>query len=201
MAFSYFFRDLQTLDLIKDQVLPVIGSRRFIDVWSAGCAMGQEPYTIATLLRENMGQMIFRNVRILATDIDGSNLFGDIIRRGSYPEGELQRMPGELFQRYFMPDNEKEGYYQISEEIRKRVTFIRHNLLSYTPVRSSMGLIVCKNVLLHFSHEERLKVLQMFYDALDTGGFLITEHTQKMPSEMMSRFTQVVSNAQIFQKT
>ena len=55
MAFTYFFRDFQTLDMIREYVLPVIGSRRYINIWSAGCAMGQEPYTIAIILRENMG--------------------------------------------------------------------------------------------------------------------------------------------------
>lgn len=200
MAFSYFFRDLQTLELIKDHVLPTIGSRRFINIWSAGSAMGQEPYTIAILLRENMGPMIFRNVRIYATDIDTCNLFGPIIREGSYHEEDLKRMPQKYFQRYFTPDPDKDGHFRISEEIRKRVEFIKHDLLTFTPPCNDVGLIVCKNVLLHFNEDERVRVYEMFHQALHNEGFLITEHTQKLPDRCRHLFSQVVSNAQIFRK-
>jgi len=92
MAFTYFFRDFQTLDLIREHVLPVIGLRRYINMWSAGCAMGQEPYTIAIILRENMGLMVFRNVKLLATDVGECNQFGSIIRGKSYPAKELERI-------------------------------------------------------------------------------------------------------------
>jgi chemotaxis protein methyltransferase CheR len=200
MAFTYFFRDLQTLEMIQHHILPVIGSRRYINIWSAGCAMGQEPYTIAILLRENMGPMIFRNVKISATDIDSSNLFRQIIETGSYPEVELQRIPREIFTKYFTPDEKNPGNYCIDEEIRKRLTFDKHDLLSFVPVKTDFGLIVCKNVLLHFTEEERLKVYQMFHGALDDGGFLITEQTQKLPPEMTAYFEPVVANAQVFRK-
>src|SRR5665647_2796498 len=103
MAFTYFFRDYQTLEMIREYVLPVIGSRRYINIWSAGCAMGQEPYTIAIMLRENMGPMIFRNVKIFCTDIDISTLFAKIIEEGSYAKQELERIPGDIFSKYFTP--------------------------------------------------------------------------------------------------
>jgi chemotaxis protein methyltransferase CheR len=200
MAFTYFFRDYQTLEMIREFILPVIGSRRYINIWSAGCAMGQEPYTIAIMLRENMGPMIFRNVKIYCSDIDISSLFGKIIEEGSYPKQELERIPAEIFSKYFLPDPQKPGNYQISEDIRRRLVFEKHNLLDLQPIRQNMGLIVCKNVLLHFTEEERIKVFRMFYDALDDGCFLITEQTQKLPAEMGQYFEPVVANAQIFKK-
>jgi chemotaxis protein methyltransferase CheR len=200
MAFTYFFRDYQTLEVIQSHILPVIGSRRYINIWSAGCAMGQEPYTIAIMLREKMGPMIFRNVRIFASDIDSSNLFRKIIEDGSYPEQELQRIPRDIFLKYFSPDEDHPGNYRISEEIRKRLVFEKHDLLSFTPVRSNLALIVCKNVLLHFTDEERVRVLKMYYDALEDGCFLITEQTQKMPGELEPYFEPVVANAQVFRK-
>ena len=200
MAFTYFFRDLQTLEVIVEHILPSLKGRRNIDVWSAGCAMGQEPYTIALLMKENMGTMIFRNVKIYATDIDHSNLFGAIITGGSYPEEELKRMPKEYFKKYFSPDSNKPGNFVISEEIRKRVIFQKHNLLTFKPVHNSFSLISCKNVLLHFTEEERIKVIKMFYDALTDGGYLLTEQTQKMPQEVADLFEQIVSNAQVFRK-
>jgi chemotaxis protein methyltransferase CheR len=200
MAFTYFFRDYQTLEMIRDYVLPVIGSRRYINIWSAGCAMGQEPYTIAIILRENIGPMIFRNVRLYCTDIDTSDLFRKIIEDGSYAWVELERIPPEIFAKYFTPDETRDGYFKINEEIRKRLIFERKDLLTFEPVRPNMGLIVCKNVLLHFTEEERIRVLKMFHEALDDGCFLITEQTQKMPPELNGFFEQVVANAQVFRK-
>jgi len=200
MAFTYFFRDYQTLEMIRDHVLPVIGCRRFINIWSAGCAMGQEPYTIAMILRENMGPMIFRNVKIFATDIDTSNLFRKIIESGSYPGQELQRIPPGIFSKYFSADEDRDGYCKIAEEIRKRLVFEKNDLLALRPVHTNMSLIVCKNVLLHFTEQERIAVLRMFYDSLDDGCFLIMEQTQKMPDEMAPYFEQVVSHAQLFRK-
>ncbi|RQD79696.1 MAG: chemotaxis protein CheR [Methanocalculus sp. MSAO_Arc1] len=200
MAFTYFFRDLQTLRMIIDHMLPSIRGRTHINVWSAGCAMGQEPYTIALLLKEHMGQMIFRNVRILASDIDHSNLFGDIIGKGSYPYVELKRIPEEYFARNFTPDPDKNGHYIIAEDVRNRVAFQRHDLLTLIPPGKNFSLITCKNVLLHFTEEQRIKIIRMFYESLIDGGFFLTEQTQKMPTELADLFEQVTPNAQVFRK-
>ena len=197
MAFTYFFRDMQTLEMIRDYVIPELRTRRYIHIWDAGCAMGPEPYSLAMVLRENMG-MIFRNVRIHATDIDNSNLFGDIIKKGVYPREQVQRIPVDIFDRYFSPTGEA-GHFQISEEIRNSVSFTKHDLLSLKPIRTGLNLILCKNVLLHFQERERIEVLQMFHDALD-GGYLALEQTQKMPCELEDYFEPVVANAQLYRK-
>jgi chemotaxis protein methyltransferase CheR len=197
MAFTYFFRDLQTLEMIRDYVIPGLRTRRYIHIWDAGCAMGPEPYSLAIVLRENMG-MIFRNVKIHATDIDSSNLFGDIIRKGTYPLEQVQRIPGPIFEKYFSPADEP-GHYTISEEIRRSVSFTKHDLLSMKPIRNGLNLIMCKNVLLHFNEQERVDVIRMFHDSLDEGYFA-TEQTQKMPEVLESHFEPVVANAQLYRK-
>ncbi|QLC49466.1 chemotaxis protein CheR [Methanolobus zinderi] len=197
MAFTYFFRDMQTLEMIRDYVIPELRTRRYIHIWDAGCAMGPEPYSLAMVLRENMG-MIFRNVKIHATDIDNSNLFGDIISRAVYPREQVQRIPKNIFERYFSPADEP-GHFVLSEEIRKSVYFTRHDLLELQPIRKGLNLILCKNVLLHFQESERIEVIRMFHDALD-GGYLAMEQTQKMPEELEDYFEPVVSNAQLYRK-
>jgi len=199
MAFTYFFRDMHTLEMIRDRVVPYLRSRRYIHIWDAGCAMGQEPYSLAIMLRENMGHMIFRNVKIHATDIDSSNLFGDIINEGMYPKEQLKRIPREIFAKYFVKA-EKNQRFCVIEEIRKRVFFQKHDLLSLQPIRKDFLLIVCKNVLLHFKQPERINVLKMFHEALEDGGFFVTEQTQKIPGELNELFEPVVSNAQLFRK-
>jgi len=198
MAFTYFFRDMQTLDMIRKHVIPVLRTRRFIHIWDAGCAMGPEPYSIAIILRENMGHMMFRNVRIHATDIDGSNLFANIIKTGQYPEEQVKRIPEDILNRYFKPDHS--GNYIISEEMRRALVFKKHNLLSLEPVRQDFGLIVCKNVLLHFKQEERINVIKMFHSSLTNDGYFVTEQTQKLPDSLSHLFQQVQSNVQLFKK-
>ncbi len=199
MAFTYFFRDLQTIELIRDHALPVLRTYQRVSIWDAGCAMGPEPYTLAIVLRENMGYMFFRNIIIYATDLDNSNLFGPIIKNAIYPRVEVERIPPEILAKYFTPQNGGEAY-QISEEMRSALRFQQHDLLTLKPIGQDFGLILCKNVLLHFNEEHRIKVMRMFHDALRPGGFFATEQTQKLPKEMEHLFEPVVSQAQRFRK-
>lgn len=199
MAFTYFFRDLQTLDMIRLHVLPSLRTQRYFHVWDAGCAMGQEPYSLAIILRENMGSMIFRNVKIHATDIDESGQSANIIMKGIYPKDQIKRIPKEILLKYFLEENNT-GFFRISEEIRSRVAYQRHDLLTLKRIRKDFGLILCKNVLLHFKETERIEVIRMFHDALEDGGFFVTEQTQKMPRQVAGLWEQEVSNAQIFRK-
>lgn len=199
MAFTYFFRDRQTLDMIQKHIVPGLRSRRFIHIWDAGCAMGPEPYSLAITLRENMGNMIFRNVNIHATDIDNSNLFEKIIQDGVYPVEQLRRIPHDIFTKYFEPA-EKPNHFIITEEIRKCIEFKKHDLLTLQPVRKDNILVVCKNVLLHFTEKERIDVISMFYESLEKNGFFVIEQTQKIPAELEGMFERVVPNAQVFRR-
>jgi len=200
MAFTYFFRDKQTLDLIQEHVIPVIRTRHFMRVWDAGCAMGPEPYSLAIMFRENMGPFLFRNVKILATDIDNSNLFGKIIQEGIYNSEETGRIPATIFKKYFSPLENRAEHFIIADEIRNSVEYLRHDLLSFEAPRSGFYLIVCKNVLLHFKEEDQAGVIEMFHGALEPGGFLAMEQTQKIPEKLVYKFERVVSNAQLFRK-
>lgn len=199
MAFTYFFRDMQTLELIASEALPKLKANRYIDVWDAGCAHGPEPYSLAILLRENMTHFLFRNVRVFATDIDGANQFGEMISRGMYPCQELKRMPKNLLYRYFTP-TDCSGYRMVEEELRAQVRFMQHDLLSLKPIRTGLSLILCKNVLLHFKEDDRIRVVEMFHNALRDGGFFATEHTQKLPKECEHLFSRVTERGQLFVK-
>lgn len=199
MAFTYFFRDLHTLQHIVKFLLPSATGRSSVKIWDAGCASGQEPYTLALILAEAMGRFSFRNLQIAATDLDGSNLFGEIIKAGIYPREEVERIPANILEKYFKPL--KEGsHFQIDEQIRSRLKFQRHDLLSLKPVGSDFSLILCKNVLLHFQAAQRVEVIKMFHASLLTGGLFATEQTQKMPYEVEHLFEQVTPDAQLFRK-
>lgn len=198
MAFTFFFRDQHTLQQIVDELVPRVMGRSKIKVWDAGCASGQEPYTFAILLREKMGKHIFRNVKIYATDIDISNQFGKIIEDGIYPYQELQRIPKELFEKYF--HEYSTDAFQIDTDLRNKMTYKRESLLSLQPVSHDLSLIICKNVLLHQQADERVAIIKMFHQSLAPQGLLVMEQTQKMPEETAHLFKQVVSHAQIFEK-
>ena len=200
VAFTYFFRDMKTLELINEKVLPTMRGHRYIHIWDAGCAHGPEAYSIAIMLRENMTHFLFRNVRIHATDIDTCDQFGPIIARGIYPEGEVRRIPPAIKQKYFAEADEP-GYYKIDDEIRSSVEFTRHDLLSMKPIRDGINLIVCKNVLLHLTPAQRVEVMKMFNESLREGGFLVTEQTQELPRRAGHLFEPVTCNGQVFRKT
>lgn len=199
MAFTYFFRDLHTLELIVKHVIPSVSGFSKVRVWDAGCAMGHEPYSLAIMFAENMGRFAFRNLRVDATDLDGSNLFGKIIGEGVYCDEELKRIPRDLFTKYFYP-GAKEGSYKIDDIIRNKVFYQKHDLLSLKPAGSGYNLILCKNVLLHFQPAQRVEVIRMFHGALAPGGYFATEQTQKMPAETACLFEQVATDAQLFRK-
>jgi chemotaxis protein methyltransferase CheR len=197
MAFTFFFRDQDTLARAVEHIVPLACGRSRTWVWNAGCAMGQEPYTLAILMAESLGYFAFRNLQILATDYDEPLL--KTLQDGIYPEVELQRIPRDLFEKYFEPTGNK-GHYRVIEMIRNSVTASHHDLLSFKPIRDGFSLVICKNVLLHFQYRERIEVYRMFHRAMGTGALLATEHTQKLPPEVSDLFEQVVQDGQLFRK-
>jgi chemotaxis protein methyltransferase CheR len=199
MAFTFFFRDMQILEIAIKHVVPFVMGRSRVKVWDAGCAMGPEPYSLAIMFAEKMGYFAFKNLTIYATDIDEQDTFGTIIGNGVYPEEEVKRVPEDIFKKYFKP-NGKPGYFQIIDTIREKIVFQKHNLLSMESIGNDFSLIMCKNVLLHFQPDERIKVMQMFHKSLVSGGIFATEQTQKVPREISHLFAQIAYDGQIYKK-
>jgi len=199
MAFTFFMRDQPTLEHAADHMIRYASGRSRIKIWDAGCAMGQETYTVAMIFAQKMNQFGFKNLRIDATDFDSANNFGDIVNAAAYPSEELQRTPSELLGKYFEP-SETPGHLRVVDQLRNRVFFQYHDLLSLKPIGFDYCLVVCKNVMLHFQYPERVEVFRMFHQALAPGGYLATENTQKLPQEVEHLFTQVVPDAQLYKK-
>ena len=200
MAFTFFFRDLTVLEYAVENTLKLALGRLRIKVWDAGCALGQEPYTLAILFAERMGEMGFNTLYLDATDYDQENNFGDIVKAAEYKTEELQRIPVEIFKKYFEPAPGKPDCHKVIDRIRNRVFFKYNDLLQLQPVGSDYSLIVCKNVLLHFSYEQRIEVLKMYHRSLAPGGFFATENTQKIPTEISHLFEPMTPDAQLFRK-
>lgn len=200
MAFTFFFRDLPVLEYAVENTLKLSLGRLKIKVWDAGCALGQEPYTLAMLFAERMSLPGFNTLHLDATDYDSENNFGQIVTAGEYKSEELQRIPADIFAKYFELAPGRPGHHRVIDRIRNRVFFKYHDLLTLQPIGNDYSLIVCKNVLLHFSYEQRIEVLRMYHRSLTPGGFLATENTQKMPVEISHLFEPVTPDAQLFRK-
>lgn len=198
MAFSFFFRDIFILERLAGIISEKAIEFKALKIWDAGCALGQEPYSFAILLAEKVGYFTFKKVLVYATDIDETGEFGKTITSGIYPFKDISRIPIEIRNKYFRQVSEDK--YQIIEEIRSRVKFQQHDLLSLVPIDTDFIAVICKNVLLHFSQSERIKVIEMFYKALKMGGYLTVEQTQKIPDEMENKFVQIFSDVSIYQK-
>lgn len=197
MAFTFFFRDLPVLEYAVDATIKLAMGRMRIKVWDAGSALGQEPYTLAILFAERLGAT-FNNLYLDATDYDSENNFGDIVKLAMYKYEELQRIPVEIFDKYFVSQGNE--LYRVCDKVRSRVFFQYHDLLSLKPIGLDYALVVCKNVLLHFQYNERIEVIKMYHQALSPGGYLALENTQKMPVEISHLFEQVVPDAQLYKK-
>lgn len=197
MAFSFFFRDTPALETAAQTMIEQTQGQSRVRVWVAGCALGQEVYTLAILLAERMHYFAFQNLIIYASDIEKN--FGDIVTRGEYEWGDIERIPDKLRDKYFA-ETGKAGVFAVNSILRSRVTFVHHDLLTLTPVCEEVSLIVCKNVLLHFQPEERVDVFRMFHRTLSRNGILANENTQKLPEEVKGLFHQISNDSQVYRK-
>lgn len=199
MGFTFFYRDRHTLEQLVYQMINSFDINYPFKIWDAGCSNGAEPYTFAMILREQIGKEWFSKIKIIATDIDEYSNFEKIIPAGIYPKSDLERMPEEIFQKYFIKYDDFNRYI-IIEEIKSKIKYIKHNLLSLEPVEKNFDVVICKNVLLHFSNQERIDVLKMYHLVLSKNGLLATEQTQSLPDELTDYFEKIIPNANIYRK-
>ena len=168
-----FFRDMSAWNYLQNQVLPrIIGNKpeaEPIRVWSAGCASGEEAYTLAIILTQLLGTEKFRQrVKIYATDIDEEALTQ--ARHAHYSAKEVKPIPKELLERYFEPVG---GHYIFRSDLRRVVIFGRHDLIQDAPI-SRLDLLVCRNTLMYFNAETQGRILNRFHFALkDTGALFL----------------------------
>jgi len=170
-----FFRDAALFDELRDRVLPdlIAGARargEELRLWSAGCATGEEAYSLAILVAEALGEDPGRlTVRLFATDLDADAIA--FARRGVYAASALATLPDNLRARYFTPVDDSDGAYEVTKRIRNLVVFGEHDL-GQRPPFPRIDLVVCRNVLIYFMPEMQTRALQLFAFALRPGGYL-----------------------------
>jgi two-component system CheB/CheR fusion protein len=166
-----FFRDPQAWECIANEIVPRIleakPNNELIRVWSAGCASGEEAYTIAIILAEALGEEEFRRrVKIYATDLDEEAVAHG--RLATYSSRELRDVPDELINKYF---DQSKTVCTFRSDLRRDVIFGRHNLVQDPPI-SRLDLLICRNTLMYFNAETQARVLARFHFALNDTGFL-----------------------------
>ena len=174
-----FFRDLPTWEFVAEKVVPEIVGGRVppapIRIWSAGCASGEEAYTLAMLLAEYLGVDTFKDVvKIYATDVDEDALVHG--RQGVYTKEMVESVPAELREKYF---DGIDGRFTFRKDLRRQVIFGRHDLIQDAPI-SRVDLLVCRNTLMYFNAETQAKILARFHFALNEDGVLFLGRAETM---------------------
>lgn len=169
---SFFFRDNRPFDQFKNLVLPHFLEARAtgkqIRIWSAACSSGQEPYTLAMMLKEEAARLAGWKIDIVATDLSTEIL--DKAKEGLYSQFEVQRgLPITLLMKYFAQEGEK---WRISEEIRNMVTYKPFNLLENADTLGTFDIVFCRNVLIYFDQETKGQVLSRIAKIMPQDGYL-----------------------------
>jgi chemotaxis protein methyltransferase CheR len=179
---TYFFRERRQLSALVGEILPeALLQRRErgggpVTVWCAGCASGEEPYTIVIMAME-AGIDPGADLRVYAADISRRML--QRARQGVYRESAFRETESSLRARYF---SEKDGSWRISDDVRKHVDFLHLNLLDRGKVAllGSLDVILCRNVLIYFDAECKRRVIATFEEKLRPGGHLLLGHSESL---------------------
>ncbi len=192
---SYFFRDKHSFEFLQNEILPELISRySHLRIWSMGCSIGAEIYSIALIL--DYLKALYK-AELIATDTDQGALLQAI--GGKYSPNDLKHLP-DIYKKYF---KKLEGErvvkpYEVDQDIKDSVTFLKHDLTSGLPLSGTRGmrryhLLVCRNVMIYFSHEVKENLYQLFYEWLEPGGVLFIGANEIVIGPAKEKFKRIQS--------
>jgi len=192
-----FLRDPESWDYLRSDIVPDLLAQRPtgpLRIWSAGCATGQEAYSLAIVLAEAMGWDQFRErVKIYATDVDEKALA--TARQASYSHRELHGLTPDLLERYFEPSEQR---WSFRKDLRRTIIFGRNDLVQDAPI-SHVDLLLCRNTLMYFTAETQARIVQRLHFALNPAGALFLGKAEMLLSHG-SLFTAVDLPRRFFRK-
>lgn len=182
---TYFFRNRSQFDALQQVVLPELlkqlGDRGVLNVWSAGCSTGEEPYSLALWIKKYAPALWPKRVRIIATDLNQRAL--EKAQKGSYTNWAFRQVDSYWRTRFATEDDKN---FLVDPSLQEVITFQQHNLssgrLPLAIAPSSVSLVFCRNVLIYFGEKTTRSVLQLFRSALTTDGYLFVGHAECVPS-------------------
>lgn len=183
-----FFRDSAAFEALAENVIPELVKRAEngdpVRVWVAGCASGEEAYSLAILFHEEFEQRgVHPNFKVFATDVHQDSL--EVASAGKYPKESLDNVDPEIVEKYFSLDNDTAS---VRGELRRSIAFARHNVITDAPF-TKMDLVTCRNLLIYFQPIAQKKVLTLFHFGLKLGGFLFlgpSESTEHLATELVN---------------
>ncbi|PWJ38421.1 chemotaxis protein CheB [Sediminitomix flava] len=193
-----FFRDPSVWEAFAGKVIRELvdknrNSHDIIKIWSIGCSTGEEVYTTAILLLEEMEKIGVKfTIKIFATDLSNNHL--DEARKAIYSNGIEEQVPDQFLKKYFIKEG---GNYQVIDRVRKMVIFSEHNVLEDPPF-NKMDIVTCRNMLIYFQREAQFKALSMIHYALKLGGYLLLGSSETV-GDYKKVFKEIDRKAKIYQ--
>jgi len=167
-----FYRNPERWNVLKDKVIPsLIKNKQKLTIWSAACSTGEEPYSLAIMMKECYPNI---KIEIIATDIDENVLAA--AKDGIYLKKSLSELPDSLKKKYFKNTND---LFKVDPSLRKNITFKKHNLLA-DRYPANIDLIVCRNVLIYFTEPAKKEIYLNFSNSLQRNGVLFVGSTEQI---------------------
>ncbi len=195
-----FFRNAPQFELLRGRILPEIlerkarGGEAALRVWSAGCATGEEPYSLAMAVMEQNPQARGIAPRIYASDISLTAL--EFAQRGVYPAGKVQGVPAPLLERHFQ---RRDGAFAVREDLKRHIVFDYHNLKHENGL-TGLDIIFCRNVMIYFDEAEQRRLVEKFHRALGAGGYVFLGHAESLQGFSSAFRFLYVNNGIAYQK-
>lgn len=192
-----FLRDPDVFNLIGKEIFPLIVKQKgTIKIWSAGCSSGEEPYTYAMLLYDQIRTGVILSNVITATDIDEEMI--KKARLGIYEKNALENLSDTQISRHFLKTDD--GKFQIKDHIRGMVKFQPHDLMKGQPIAKMFDLVSCRNVTIYFNEQQKKDLVRLMYESLGKEGFYVMGMSEYMSKDVESLFKPYKPMLKIFQK-
>ena len=174
-----FFREIAHFEFLRKTILPEIRSRNQISIWCAASSTGEEPYSIAFSVLDELGMQALPKLQITATDISTRVL--EIARRGAYLAERFRDFPPQQLRNYLLRGEQKwSNWYLVRKEIRAAVTFNRLNLMDEFTHAASFPVIFCRNVMIYFDRPTQENLVRRMSHFLEPGGYLLIGHAESL---------------------
>jgi chemotaxis protein methyltransferase CheR len=196
--YTMFFRDIDVYTYLEKKLLPkIFQSSNPTRIWSAGCATGEEPYSLSILVHKILGNALANHpVTIFASDIDKEALAK--ASKGVYHQKQLTNLDKSSIEKFFV--QEEKEYYKINDFVKRTVHFEQFDLMC-SPVRLNLDLILCRNVMIYFSKEGQQHIHMGFFKVLKDDGYFVTGKSEILSGEPAKKFLAVDNQIRCYQKS
>ncbi len=196
--YTSFFRDSDVYNYLEKKIFPKIFESDSVRIWSAGCASGEEPYSLAILVNKAIDLQVTRktpsNAIIFATDVDKDALAKASL--GEYKKTQLQTLDEASIDKYFTKEGE---IYRVKDCLRRYAKFENADIMK-PPAHTNLDLILCRNVMIYFLKESQQVVHMHFFNALKEGGFFVGGKAEILSGEPSQKFVQYNAETRVYIK-